>query len=63
MRASVTWVPELSAYGRDGTGSAPAVLPRVPKPLIALLQRRGESIARAGAPSPFSTLSGRQKSS
>jgi len=33
---------------------------RRPKPLLALYQGKGFKIARAGAPSPLSTLSGRQ---
>jgi hypothetical protein len=36
---------------------------RRPKPLLALYEGKGLRIARAGAPSPLSTLSGRQISS
>jgi len=36
------------------------VLSSPPKTLLTLYQRKGLDIARAGAPSPLSTLSGRQ---
>lgn len=38
-------------------------LSKSPKTLLTLYQRKGFNIARAGAPSPLATLSGKQSSS
>jgi len=39
------------------------VVNKPPKTLLTLYQRKGLNIARAGAPSPLATLSGRQTNS
>ena len=48
---------ESSLRIRNGADKSP------PKTLLTLYQCKGLNIARAGAPSPLSTLSGRQTSS